>query len=377
MNDKHSKSWRHIRRRWMRADPPPWWPAEEDWPPTAPGWKRTRKRLFPRVLFGALGALLTATLVCSGAIYLLQAAAAGLRLPPIAAVLGFGGATLLIGFSLAIAGRNMRRFFSPLDALLEASDRLAAGEGGVQVPERGGPEVRALIRSFNSMSQQIQLQSEERKDLLADVTHELRTPLTVIQGGIEGMLDGVYDRDDPQLIDLLAEIRRMSELIEDLRTLALAERGALRFRLERTDLYQLASEIIATYRSQAEAEGIVVELKADGELPLVEVDPARIGQVLSNLLVNAFRYTPAGGQVRVTLQQVPTNEVRIEVSDTGAGIQDTDLPHIFDRLYRSPDSEGSGLGLAIAKQLVLAHGGQIKAESIPGSGTTISILLPA
>lgn len=360
----------------MRAGPPPWWPEDEPWPPSLPDWRRHRARLFPRVFIGAIGALVTAALVCSGGIYLLQAALSGLDYSP-GLGFGLGAAALLFFLALVAAGRSMRHFFTPLDALLDASDRLAAGEAGIQVAERGGPEVRALIRSFNSMSRQIQLQNDERKDLLADVTHELRTPLTVIQGGIEGMLDGVYDREDGQLEDLLAETRRMSELIEDLRTLALAERGALRFNRESTDLYQLAGEIMAAFRAQAEAQGIEFTLNLAGELPPVELDPVRIGQVLSNLLLNAFRYTPAGGKVTVTLGRRRNQSVSIEVADTGSGIASADLPHVFDRFYRSTDSKGSGLGLAIARQLVEAHGGELDAESAPGEGTLMRIQLPA
>lgn len=376
MSDKRHFKRLRAGRMWMQGPPPHWWPEEEPWPPTAPLWKRARKRLFPRVVLGALTALFISTLICSGGIYLIQALTTGLDLPQATVLFGLGGALLLFLVAATIATRNMRRFFTPLDDLLDASDRLAAGEDGVQVREQGGPEARALIRSFNSMSKQIQRQNDERKDLLADVTHELRTPLTVIQGEIEGMLDGVYDRDDSRLVELLAETQRMLEMLEDLRTLALAERGALRFRKEPTDLFQLTSEIIATFRVQTEAEGIDLELTTAGELPLIALDPVRMGQVLSNLLANALRYTASGGRVQVALRQPASNEVQIAISDTGRGIPSEDLPHIFDRFYRSHDSEGSGLGLAIARQLVEAHGGQISAESEPGVGTTMRISVP-
>jgi signal transduction histidine kinase len=275
-----------------------------------------------------------------------------------------------------VLGRNLRRFFSPLDDLLQASERLSAGETDIQIRERGVPEVRALIRSVNSMAARLQEQSEQRQNLLAEVTHELRTPLTIIQGNVEGMLDGVYPRDEEHLAELLQETQRMSQLIEDLRILALAERGGLPIRKEPTDLAQVASETLGKYRNQAEAKGIELRWEVEENLPLVFADPLRIGQVLTNLILNALHHTPAGGQITLAMQANQTGGVKVELRDNGIGIPAEDLPHIFDRFTKSPGSGGSGLGLAIVKSLVEAHEGQVSAESTVGEGTTINVELP-
>lgn len=364
------------KKNWARHGPPHWWPEDELWPPSRHDWPHTRKRLFPRAILGVLFALIISTAICSGSIYLLQALITGLDLPPRPVTFAIGLAVLFFLITAGFAGRNLRRFFTPLDALLDASERLSAGEMDVHVRERGGPEMRALIRSFNGMVEQLRTQSEDRQNLLADVTHELRTPLTIIQGNIEGMLDGVYARDETQLHELLRETQRMSELIEDLRILALAERGGLPIRKELVDLGQLSSEILGTFRSQAEGRGIELILECGENLPLVEVDPLRIGQVLTNLLLNALNHTSQGDEITINVSIIEQNRVQISVIDSGEGINPEDLPHVFDRFYKSPTSKGSGLGLAIVKSLVEAHKGTMTVESIAGSGTKMIILIP-
>jgi signal transduction histidine kinase len=222
----------------------------------------------------------------------------------------------------------------------------------------------------------LRAQSEERQDLLADVTHELRTPLTVLQGNLEGMLDGVYPRDEAHLQSSLDETRILADLVEDLRTLALAERSALELRVEATDLAQLVSETVTSFRPAADAKGVALEVAAQ-DLPPVEVDPLRMRQVLTNLLANALQFTGGGDRVSIRVYAGSTDDVAIEVDDSGPGIQAEELPRIFDRFYKSPDSAGTGLGLAIAAQLVHAHGGEIHAQSEPGHGTRMTVTLPA
>jgi two-component system sensor histidine kinase BaeS len=370
------KAWIRWRDDHFGQEPPHWWPEGETWPPSPPALRRARRHLLPRALLGASLALLFGTLVCSGAIFLVSALLRGLELPTPSTTLGLGLALLVFITVAAMAGRSLRRFFTPLDKLLDASEQVASGDLNVQVPERGTQEVRTLIRSFNDMVCRLREQTEERRDMLADVTHELRTPLTVMQGEIEGMLDGVYPRDEMHLGELLEETRRLSNLIEDLRMMALAERGALSIRKEPTDLQQLLSETLAKYRPRAEAQGVTLTLEMEEDLPLVSVDPLRLRQVLVNLLVNALRYTSTGDMVSVAIRRDHDDATVIQVRDTGSGIQPEHLPHIFDRFYKSSESEGSGLGLAIAKKLVEAHEGKITADSNLGEGTTISINLP-
>ena len=278
---------------------------------------------------------------------------------------------IFIGLILAV--RALRRAASPIGDVMEAAGRVAEGDYSVRVAEERGPhEVRALAHAFNSMVARLQADDEQRRNLLADVTHELRTPLTVVQGNLEGLLDGIYPRDDAHLQPILEETRILSRLIDDLRTLALAESGALVLQKEPTDLAMLVSETVAFFQAQADE----VELSADAEPGLVlEVDPERIRQVLENLIANALRYTPRGGTIRVRCFAEGAH-AKVSVSDTGAGIPSDKLPHIFDRFYKSRDSRGSGLGLAIAKNLVMAHGGEISAQSALDKGTTIHFTLP-
>jgi two-component system sensor histidine kinase BaeS len=232
------------------------------------------------------------------------------------------------------------------------------------------------VRAFNSMSERLQLSDEQRRRLLADISHELRTPLTVLQGNLEGMLDGIYQPDAIRLESLVEETRVMSRLIDDLRTLADAESGTLKLQREPTDLNLLANEVIASFRGQAQAVGVNVNVEAAPDLPLIEIDPARIRQVLTNLIANALRYTATGGSIRVQCE-LNDEAIAVTVSDTGRGIAEQELPHIFERYTKSSDSRGSGLGLAIAKDLVEAHGGTITAQSQLGQGTGIGFTLPA
>jgi len=284
---------------------------------------------------------------------------------------------------------SMRRVFNPLDDLLEAAGRVADGDYSARVPERGPQAVRSLVRGFNNMASRLYTTDEKRRNLLADVTHELRTPLTVLQGNLEGMLDGIYPADETNLRALLDETNILARLVEDLRTMALAESGALKLKKEPTDLDMLVRDTLAAFQSQADAAGVTLAVEslndpaqpapgnqAETETSLcLEIDPGRIRQVLSNLVANALRYTPAGGSVQVKYGFLPA-QAQIEVIDTGPGISAQDLPHIFERFYKSTDSGGMGLGLAIARHLVSAHGGTIEAYSSPGQGTTIRILLP-
>jgi signal transduction histidine kinase len=224
------------------------------------------------------------------------------------------------------------------------------------------------------MTTRLQANEQQRRNLLADVTHELRTPLAVIRGNVEGMIDGVYPRDEERLGVILEEAAVMSRLLDDLRTLSLAEAGALRLYRESTDVAALVDEVVAAYAPRATEAGI--DLAAEVvPLPEIEVDPVRLRQVLENLIGNALRFTPRGGIVRVEARPTASG-IAVAVADSGPGIAAIDLPHIFDRFWKSADSGGSGLGLAIAKSLVDAHGGTVRAESVPGQGTTVRFSLP-
>lgn len=270
--------------------------------------------------------------------------------------------------------RAGRRFASPIVDVMEAADRVAAGDYETRVRERGPREVQRLGRAFNEMTERLGTNEARRRQLLADVAHELRTPLSVIQANLEALVDGLYPLDEAHLRRVLDETVIMSRLLNDLQTLSTAEAGALVLHREPTGARQLIDGAIRSFTAQASDAGVRLESRAADTLPEIQVDRLRIGEVLGNLLSNALRHTPPGGVVTVTARATD-DEVELSVADTGAGIPPERLPHVFDRFSRAPDSPGAGLGLAIARSLVEAHGGEIRAESGPG-GTTISFTLP-
>jgi two-component system OmpR family sensor kinase len=236
------------------------------------------------------------------------------------------------------------------------------------------------MRGFNSMAGRLQVNDQQRRDMLADVSHELRTPITVIQGNLEGIMDGLYPADEARLKSILEETQVLSRLVDDLRTLALAESGALHLKREPTNLAELIRDTLSNFDAPAAEK----EIKLAMSFPEVEeanIDPQRVREVLTNLLSNALRYTPRGGEVKVGLAEAVRGAsegkaLTIFVEDNGPGVESSDLLHIFDRFYKSSDSGGMGLGLSIAKYLVEAHGGKIWAESDLGKGTKISFSLP-
>lgn len=297
----------------------------------------------------------------------------------------FGGhpsialSALLAVLILAIVSGGMRRIVrgtaAPVGDLVEAAGRVEAGEIGTQVDVRGPAEVRSLARAFNAMSSRLEETDASRRRLLADVSHELRTPLTVMQGTLEGILDGIYPADEAHLVPVLEETRVLARLIDDLRTLSLSEVGVLRLHREPTDLARLIEEVVAGHRAAADEAGVRIDVDTPPGLPIVDVDPSRIRQVVGNLVANALRFTPAGGRVSVEAGRAP-DVASVLVRDTGPGIGPEELEHVFERFYRSPGSSGSGLGLPIARNLVEAHGGQISIESRAGGGTEVRFTLP-
>jgi signal transduction histidine kinase len=379
MWDKQDPTSFHMHFRHRK---PHWWPENEPWPPSEPSWRKMRgsfaRRLgCMRVMIILLAwivfiAIMITLLISLGVIHSLNKPT-GWIIPVAAVILLFGSA------SLVLAGRGLRRVSIPLGELLEAAGHISEGDYSLRVTERGPSEIRALARAFNSMAARLQLTEEQRRDLMADITHELRTPLTVIQGNLEGILDGVYSPNEDRLKSILEETQILSRLVDDLRTLALAESGALQLKKEPTDLTVLIGETISAFRTQADAAGVLIDIQAEAGENLLNLDPERIRQVLSNLIANALRYTPRDGSIHVGLKIVPSDDgksAEVTIEDTGVGITPDILPHIFNRFYKSRDSSGTGLGLPIARHLVEAHGGTITAESQPGKGTTIRITLP-
>jgi two-component system sensor histidine kinase BaeS len=397
------------------ADRPRWWPDGEPWPPerwAGPPWVRGRRRdgawstggeserwgegwagppwaggwgrrrhgrAFARRL-GCLFAAFAATIVSVGVLVLWVLGTA------IGAVSGAGRVTeigvaalvvLVVGLlALGLGVRIVRGIGQPIGDLVDAAGRVEAGDYSVRLPDRepGPPEIRNLSRAFNTMTARLQADEEQRRRLLADVSHELRTPLAVIQGNLEALVDGVYPADAAHLSLILEETEVMARLVEDLRTVVLAEAGVLPLHREPTDLAVLADEVATSFRATAEAAGVKLTTKVADDLPLIDVDPIRIREVTSNLVANALRYAPQQSAIQLTVGEVGST-IELTVHDDGPGIPPELLAHVFDRFAKSSESRGSGLGLAIAKGIVTAHGGTIDAQSAPGTGTTVRFTL--
>jgi len=284
-------------------------------------------------------------------------------------------AVVAMTFLAATFVRVMRRVGSPIGDIVEAADRVSAGDFSVRVAERGPPPLRSIARAFNKMTDRLQAQDRQRRHLMADIAHELRTPLTVVQGRLEGLLDGVYPRDDAHVSEALADTRILARLIDDLRTLANSESGALSLQRETTDLVVLIHDVARSLEAEANAAGVTIRVGESMNLPLVDIDPLRIREVLVNLVTNALHHTPAGGVVSID-GEAESDRVVMTVADTGTGVAAEDLPKIFDRFYKGTRSRGLGLGLTIARNLIVAHGGEIRADSEPGKGTRITFTLP-
>ena len=359
------------RRPWGTRRPP-WWPQGEPYPPPRGQWPRMRGRFMRRFAAMFVGAFLFFGFVVAAFITILvnifSSATTG------GGIAAFVPLTIVVLLLFATAARGFRRFAAPLGDLIDAAESVEAGNYGVRVRARGPRELRSLASAFNSMSGRLESSERERRRLLADVTHELRTPLTVMQGNLEALLDGVYPADAEHVQPILEETRVLSRLVDDLRTLSVAEAGALTLHRESTDIGRLVVDTVASFRAQADRAGVSLTTAMEG-IPSLDVDPLRLREVLSNLLSNALRYTPSGGRVDVAAS-ASQGQVAISVHDTGPGIAPDDLPHVFERFYKSEESRGAGLGLAIAKSLVVAHGGEIEATSTLGQGTEMRFTLP-
>jgi two-component system OmpR family sensor kinase/two-component system sensor histidine kinase BaeS len=312
----------------------------------------------------------------------------------VARIVWISGCGLALAFplvALALAARVFRSFAIPLADIMSAADAVASGNLTTRVVERGSHEFRQLAHSFNRMTAELARTDQQRRNLTADVAHELRTPLHVIQGNLEGILDGVYEPTRMHIEATLEETRLLARLVDDLRTLSLAESGQLPLHKELVDIDDLLADVATSFSGQAEAGGIALRV-AHSEAPwglpeeqkrlVVEGDAGRLDQVLSNLVANALRYTPQGGTVTLAAK-LDGDKVEIAVVDSGAGIAPEDLPFIFDRFWRGDRARthsggaGSGLGLSIANQLVKAHGGEIEVASEIDRGTTFTLKLPA
>ncbi len=303
----------------------------------------------------------------------------------LAALLSYA-ALLAVAASSALAGS----ITAGLARLTEGVQRMAGGESGVRVAVRTADEVGSLGEAFNRMAAQLEAaegarreMENARRQLLAAVSHDLRTPLSAIRVMLEAIEDGVAD--DPETIEryhraMQGEVARLSGLIDDLFELSQIEAGALGLRLARASIGDLVVETVEAMRAEAGRAGVRLRYDCPETLPPIEADMQKLHRVLANLLANAVRHTPAGGDVRLSASE-RDGAIVIAVADSGEGIAPADLPHVFERFFRgdrsrSRASGGAGLGLAIARGLVQAHGGSIDVESRPGEGATFTVRLP-
>ena len=298
-------------------------------------------------------------------------------------IVACGIAVALPIMAIAVAMRGYRGVAAPLANVMTAADAVANGDLSARVPEHAPGEFGRLATSFNRMAGELERNDEQRRNLTADIAHELRTPLHIIQGNLEGILDGVYEPTTEHIEATLEETRALARLVEDLRVLAQAEMGQLPLVRQPFNASDLLADLMTSFGGQAEAAGIELRTDVSGATDELRVvgDAGRLDQVMGNLLVNALRHTPAGGVI--TLSARPLAEgVQLSVRDSGEGIAAADLPYIFDRFWRGDRARshkggvGGGLGLAIARQLVQAHGGHIDVTSEVGAGTEFRVVLP-
>lgn len=274
-----------------------------------------------------------------------------------------------------------RRIVGPIQAMMKASQRIAAGDYHERVQVPSEDELGALARAFNQMAETLEQTEERRLALIGDVAHELRTPLSNIKGVMEGLVDGVLPAEPAAFLGVQREVARLQRLVHDLEELSRAEARQIPLDPRPVAPASLIRAAADRLRLQFEDKEVSLHLDLPTDLPQVCADPGRITQVLLNLLGNALQYTPSGGRVTVRASHAG-REVVIAVQDTGIGIPPEHLPHIFERFYRVDKSRsraggGSGIGLTIAKHLVEAHGGRIWASSPgPGQGSTFTFTLP-
>lgn len=308
-------------------------------------------------------------------VWLLLSVTGAVSSPPFARVIS--GVVLLLGIgAVLLAAVVLRRLTAPAARIVEAAQRIEGGDYSARVPVRGPSELRMVARAFNAMSGRLEADEARRRSVLADVAHELRTPITVIRGQAEGIIDGVYAADAEQLRPVLAATRSLEVLVDDLRTLALAEAGALQLHLEQVDVAILVDDTFSAFRDAASVQRVQLSADVDPAGLTVDADPVRLRSVLANLVGNALRHTTAGGAVRIVARRAGP-DVRITVHDDGDGIPADLLPRVFDRFVKGTDSVGSGLGLSIVRDIVEAHGGSVTVSSQEGAGTDVALAVPS
>jgi len=289
------------------------------------------------------------------------------------------GSLIAMGVAVLLTIVLSRAISAPVRVLSESALQIGKGDFSRQVKVKDKGELGELADAFNRMSRDLAQASQQRKNFVADIAHELRTPLTNIKGYLEAMHDNVVEPQSAmQLVEEESDL--LSQLVDDLQELALAEAGVLKLSFQRIDVQQIIQQMIKRYQSQIERKQL--QLSQLTKQPVyIHADQTRIQQVLQNLLNNAIIHTPEGGSIQISAKKLQSH-VEITVTDTGAGMNNEQLSYIFERFYRADPSRaratgGTGLGLTISKSLVEAHKGTISAESIPGKGSSFTVVLPS
>ncbi len=283
----------------------------------------------------------------------------------------------LLALLLTLALSN--HILKPVRELTRVANRMEQGDLKQRVVVRTKDEIGKLAHAFNTMADSLARSEQLRRNMVSDVAHELRTPLTNIRGYLEALKDRVIDPSSEIITSLYEESLLLSRLVVDLQELSLAEAGQLHLALRPLALEEVINQAASSLQLQAANKEIVLRVEVPSDLPAVEADAERVGQVLRNLVSNAITHTPPGGTITINAHEAG-GEVLVSVQDSGVGIEEQHLPYLFERFYRADASRarvtgGSGLGLAIVKQVVEAHGGRVEVTSAPGRGSSFTFSL--
>lgn len=290
------------------------------------------------------------------------------------------GALIAGAVALLLSVGTAYQFLKPVRQLTRATQKMAGGDLSQRVEIQGRAELSALGQAFNHMAQSLEKARESRKTLTADIAHELRTPLSIQQAYLEALQDGIYDLSPENLAPIQEQNTSLKHLVEDLRTLALADSGELNLEITDIEPGTFLEKIIRQFQPRADRNDLRLTLDLPDSIPAVKADPQRMEQILVNLIDNALRHSPSGEEVTVRLN-VDADQVRISVQDHGTGIPEEELPHIFDRFFRGDESRfhpegGTGLGLSISRKLAQAHGGELTARNLPAGGAEFVLFFP-
>jgi signal transduction histidine kinase len=339
-------------------------------------WKEGRRFFLPfAIFFGGIAILFLAAI---GIVVYFATTLGNGNFHPSLAMLVCGVPIVFFIVTSIIGSFTFRRYGRPMTNIFSAIDSISEGDLSVRVPEHYPRQFGQLAKRFNHMVSELERADQQRRNLTADIAHELRTPLHIIQGNLEGILDGVYEATPEHINNTLEETQLLARLVNDLQTLSLAEAGQLPLHPTRFLIADLMADLTSSFSAQAASLGIDLQTEVLNPSLELTADYDRLNQALSNLISNSLRHTSQSGRISIrTESPISNRQLKITIQDTGSGIPPEELPFIFDRFWRGDKSRSdrthSGLGLAITKQIVLAHGGTIDVESEVGKGTKFVI----